>query len=178
VGDRAWFKSHQPRAGRIGGDGIVCKHNLAQTPRSSIERTVAFHCYNAIRNHEMDRNGCTEIQDALLSLSCVGGVQVLRVDPKCWQRLRKEAPVTFSAGIENPALQPDILIMSFVRELLLTLSVPSATGNVLKERQNGSRPDAKGRNEHSSTFSMENTTGGARVPGPFVRHRVLAGAGR
>lgn len=71
-------------------DGIVCKHNLAQTPRSSSERTVAFHCYNAIRNHEMDRNGCTEIQDALLSLSCVGGVQALRVDPKCWQRLRKK----------------------------------------------------------------------------------------
>jgi hypothetical protein len=29
---------------------------------------------------------------------------------------QKEAPVTFSAGSGNPALQPDILIVCFVRE--------------------------------------------------------------
>jgi hypothetical protein len=64
----------------------------------------------------------------------------------------KETPVTFSTGGENRALQPDILIML--------------------------RADSKRGNEYSSEFNMENTTGGARVPGPFVRHRVLAGAGR
>lgn len=64
----------------------------------------------------------------------------------------KESPVTFSTGGENRALQPDILIV---------LSADSKRGN-----------------EYSSEFNVENTTGGARVPGPFVRHRVLAGAGR
>jgi hypothetical protein len=64
----------------------------------------------------------------------------------------KETPVTFSAGGENRALQPDILIML--------------------------RADSKRKNEYSSEFNVENTTGGTRVPGPFVRHRVLAGAGR
>jgi hypothetical protein len=56
------------------------------------------------------------------------------------------------ARIQPYAFQPDILIML--------------------------RTDSKRVNEYSSEFSMENTTGGARVPGSFVRHRVLAGAGR
>ena len=60
--------------------------------------------------------------------------------------------ITFSAGGENRSLQPDILIML--------------------------RPIRRGKNEYSSEFNVENTTGGARVPGPIVRHRVLAGAGR
>ena len=60
--------------------------------------------------------------------------------------------ITFSTRGENRALQPDILIML--------------------------RADSKRGNEYSSEFNVENTTGGARVPGPFVRHRVLAGAGR
>jgi hypothetical protein len=54
---------------------------------------------------------------------------------------------------ENPELQPDILIMSFVRELSATLFRASAVGNILK--------DSKRKNEPSSKFGMENTTGGA-----------------
>jgi hypothetical protein len=59
---------------------------------------------------------------------------------------------TPSAGTENRALQPDILIML--------------------------RTDSKRGNEYSSKFSMENAIGGAWLPGSFVRYRVLAGAGR
>ena len=55
-------------------------------------------------------------------------------------------------GGENRALQPDILIML--------------------------RADSESGNEYSSEFNVEDTTGGTRVPGPFLRHRVLAGAGR
>jgi hypothetical protein len=61
----------------------------------------------------------------------------------------EHAPVHRST---NRALRPDILIML--------------------------RTDWKRGNEYSSEFSVENATGGARVPGPFVRYRVLAGAGR
>jgi hypothetical protein len=32
---------------------------------------------------------------AFVNLSCIGGVQALRVDPKCWQRLRKKSCETF-----------------------------------------------------------------------------------
>jgi hypothetical protein len=56
-------------------------------------------------------------------------------------------------GRENPGLQPDILIVSFVRELSAMLFRASAVGNILK--------DSKRKNEHSSKFRMENTTGGA-----------------
>jgi hypothetical protein len=36
------------------------------------------------------RCGTVSYHGAFVSLSCVGGVQALRVDPKCWQRLLKK----------------------------------------------------------------------------------------
>ena len=36
------------------------------------------------------RYGTVSYHGAFVSLSCVGGVQALRVDPKCWDRLRKK----------------------------------------------------------------------------------------
>ena len=68
--------------------------------------------------------------------------------------------VSASTGREIPALQPDILIMFLGRELPATLFRPSAVENVVEKRQSDSRIDLKRRNEHSSEFSMENTTGG------------------
>ena len=80
------------------------------------------------------------------------GANPLRMGSEVLGPPPKETRVTFSIGDENRALQPDILIML--------------------------RADSKRGNEYSSEFSVENATSGARVPGPFVRHRVLAGAGR
>ena len=36
------------------------------------------------------RYGTISYHGAFVSLSCIGGVQALRVDPKCWHRFRKK----------------------------------------------------------------------------------------
>jgi hypothetical protein len=66
------------------------------------------------------------------------------------------------------SFSPDILIMSFVRELSATLFRASAVGNILK--------DSKRKNEHSSKFAMENTTGG--VSSRIVRSTSSFGRSR
>ena len=57
VNDSFRMKSHQPGAGRIGSHRIVCKHNLPQRPRLAVERSIAFHRHNPVRDNEVDRNG-------------------------------------------------------------------------------------------------------------------------
>jgi len=82
------------------------------------------------------RYGAVSYHGAFVGLSSLAGVQALRVDPRQWQRFRRNAgcreisnhnpaapaklqpqenPGCYSsAGTENRALQPDILILSFV----------------------------------------------------------------
>jgi len=52
------------------------------------------------------RYGTASYHGAFVSLSCVSGVQALRVDPKCWQRLRKKPrlPSQQEAKIERVSL--------------------------------------------------------------------------
>ena len=54
VYDLSGFESHQPRAGRVGSHGIVCKHNLPQRPRRAVEWPVSFHRHDPVRDHEVD----------------------------------------------------------------------------------------------------------------------------
>src|SRR5664279_1144135 len=67
VNDSIGMKSHQSRAGCVGCDRIICKHDLSQRTRGAVERPVAFHRHNAVRDNETDRNGCAQIKDALLN---------------------------------------------------------------------------------------------------------------
>jgi len=41
------------------------------------------------------RYGRVFYHGAFVNLSSIGGVQALRIDPKCWQRLRKKSRQTF-----------------------------------------------------------------------------------
>ncbi len=67
VNDSLGMKSHQLRADCIGGHRIIRKHDLSERAGSAVERPVAFHGHDAVRDHEMDRNGCAQIKDALLN---------------------------------------------------------------------------------------------------------------
>ena len=67
VDDLVRIKSHQTCAGRIAGNGIIGKHDLAEWAGSAIERAIAFHRDNSIRDNKMNWNGGADIQDALLN---------------------------------------------------------------------------------------------------------------
>src|SRR5271165_3847574 len=61
------IEPHQSCAGGIGSDRIVREHDLAERTSSAVERSIAFHRYYPVRDHEMDRNGGTQIENALLN---------------------------------------------------------------------------------------------------------------
>src|SRR5271166_1805039 len=65
--DSVGFESHQPGTGRVGGHRIISEHDLSQETIRAVERPVAFHCYNAVGDHEVHRNGGAKIEDALLN---------------------------------------------------------------------------------------------------------------
>ena len=65
--DSVGFESHQPGIGRIGGHRIIGEHDLSQETSGAVERPVAFHCHNAVGDHEVDRNGGAKIKDAFLN---------------------------------------------------------------------------------------------------------------
>src|SRR5271157_2358592 len=67
VRDAAGFESHQPRAGPVGSNRVVCEHNLSQRTRAAVKRAVAFHRHNAVCDNEVNRNCGTSIEDALLN---------------------------------------------------------------------------------------------------------------
>ena len=52
---------------RHSGHGIVCEHDLPQRTWRSVERSIAFHRHNPVRDNEVDRNGCAQIENALLN---------------------------------------------------------------------------------------------------------------
>src|SRR5208337_638539 len=65
--DSVGFESHQPGTGRVGGHRIIGEHDLPQETSGAVERPVAFHCHNAVGDHEVDRNGGAKILDAFLN---------------------------------------------------------------------------------------------------------------
>src|SRR5271165_3797129 len=52
VHDSSCFESHQPRAYRVGSHRIVCKHDLPHRPRRAVERSIAFHRHDPVRDNE------------------------------------------------------------------------------------------------------------------------------
>ena len=67
VHDSAGSESHQTRTGCIRSYRIVRKHNHSQRTRRAVKGTVPFHRHYAVCDHEVDRNGCAQIEDALLN---------------------------------------------------------------------------------------------------------------
>src|SRR5579862_5872917 len=61
------IKAHQSCAGRVCRDRIIGKYNLAQSAGASLKRSVAFHCGNTVCDHEVDRNGRTDVEDAFVN---------------------------------------------------------------------------------------------------------------
>jgi hypothetical protein len=59
-------ESHQVRAGRVGGDGIVGKHDLAERTRGAVEWAITFRRNDSVRNYEADWNGGAYVENAFL----------------------------------------------------------------------------------------------------------------
>src|SRR5271165_6187580 len=65
--DAIGFESHESGTGCIGSLWVVRKNNLSQRTSKASKRPVSFHRHDAVRDHEVDRNGGAQIQDALLN---------------------------------------------------------------------------------------------------------------
>jgi hypothetical protein len=64
VRDAIGIESHEPRAGEVCRHRIVRHHYSPQISRRSLERSVAFHGDDAVRDHEMRGQGAVDIEDA------------------------------------------------------------------------------------------------------------------
>src|SRR5664280_1759334 len=67
VRDSSGGESHQLRAGCISSNRIVGEHDLPQETSGTVEWPVSFHCHDAVRDNEVDRNGGAQIEDAFLN---------------------------------------------------------------------------------------------------------------
>src|SRR5208337_3698189 len=67
VRDSSGVESHQLRTGCISSNRIVGEHDLLQETSGAVEWPVSFHCHDAVRDNEVDRNGGAQIEDALLN---------------------------------------------------------------------------------------------------------------
>ena len=66
MGDESRIDTHQPAARGIGGDGVVSKNEAPEVPHGTMQWTIAFHCLNPIRNHEMYGYGRGELDDGIV----------------------------------------------------------------------------------------------------------------
>ena len=65
--DSFGVEAHQLRAGCISSNRIVGEHDLPQETSGAVEWPVSFHCHDAVRDNEVDRNGGAQIENALLN---------------------------------------------------------------------------------------------------------------
>ena len=76
--------------GGLGGDGLPSCSAAEALNRQEpfVNPTLANHALALLAR--LFRYGTISYHGAFVSISSVGGVQELRVDPKCWDRLRKK----------------------------------------------------------------------------------------
>jgi PRTRC genetic system ThiF family protein len=74
--------------GKLDGDGLPSCSAAEALDRQEpfVNPTLANHALALLAR--LFRYGTVSYHGAFVNLSCIGGVQALRVDPKCWQRLR------------------------------------------------------------------------------------------
>ena len=77
--DSIGLESHQSSASRIGGNGIVCQHNLAQRARRSVQLAITFHRNDSVRYNDVDWHCGADIENALLNAFRVQNVFWLTV---------------------------------------------------------------------------------------------------
>jgi hypothetical protein len=70
------FRAHQSSAARVSGDGLIREQDLPEGTWSTVEWSVAFHCYYAVTYDEVDRHCGANVENALLN--------ALRVENVLW----------------------------------------------------------------------------------------------
>jgi PRTRC genetic system ThiF family protein len=77
--------------GELDGDGLPSCSAAEALDRQEpfVNPTLANHALALLAR--LFRYGTVSYHGAFVNLSCIGGVQALQVDPKCWQRLRKSS---------------------------------------------------------------------------------------
>src|SRR6202521_4219589 len=58
------IETHQTCAGEVCGDGIIGENDLAQMSMSSIQRSVAFHGDDTVRDYKVNWRRRTDVEDA------------------------------------------------------------------------------------------------------------------
>jgi len=98
------FEPHQSRAGGIGSDRIVGEHDFPEEPSGTVESAVSFHCYDPIRDHEVNRNSGAQIEDAFLDAFPVENI----LRPSVSRRL-KPAQVSYAEADTSPVERSNLL---------------------------------------------------------------------
>src|ERR1035437_2516457 len=62
--DTMWIETHEARTRKIGGYGIVGENDLPEMSANSVQRPVAFHRNDAVRDDEMHWSRRTNIENA------------------------------------------------------------------------------------------------------------------
>src|ERR1035441_8474440 len=65
--NKARIDAHKPGAGRIGRYWIVRENNSAKAAQFSLQWAVSLHRLDPVGDHEVDRDGRTDIEDALVN---------------------------------------------------------------------------------------------------------------
>jgi len=83
------------------GDGLPSCSAAEALDRQEpfVNPTLANHALALLAR--LFRYGTVSYHGAFLNLSCIGGMQALRVDPKCWQRLRQKRFQKFTSDNGN-----------------------------------------------------------------------------
>ena len=61
------FNAHQPCAGCVCRDRVIGQYDFAELAGASLKGSVAFHCGNTICDHEVNRDGRADVEDAFVN---------------------------------------------------------------------------------------------------------------
>ena len=59
-------QAHQARTRQFGRNGIMSQHEPTQPPKFTLQRAVALHCFDPVRDYEMNRSRGANIQYAFM----------------------------------------------------------------------------------------------------------------
>src|SRR6516165_7500286 len=65
--NKAWVEAHQSRTHEVRCDWIIGENDFAEVPMSSVYGSIALHGNYAIRNHELDRHRCADVENAAMN---------------------------------------------------------------------------------------------------------------
>ena len=65
--DAVWLRSQKTRKEEVRGDGIIAQQNGVQHFCGTVERSVAFHYDDAVRDDKVRTDGSADIQNAFVN---------------------------------------------------------------------------------------------------------------